>query len=222
MFNLFFHHQFYMDNFVKSNQQMEAECRDRVSRINARLSSPGYSRVMQLNPDGSYSFYRIYTADYLQYAQSDRKWVLYKVLYSLLLIAGAVLSVLIMLLPSGLNYVSYINALETLSLVPLLYLLYTMFYQISAPRRMEIRQYKLASKRMRVGALVYGLYLLIPLVAILAYVITNDCSLSSTDVFCIIGLLLDAVFTFLIFGLETKRHCISVQNILPDNVEIIE
>lgn len=222
MLNFLFNHQFYMESFVKSNQQMEAECRDRTSRISARLSSPGYSRVMRQNPDGSYSFYRTYTADYLQYAQSDRKWVLYKVLYSLLLVAGAVLSVLVMLSPSVLNYVPYIGALVTLSLLPLVYFLYTMLFQISAPRRMEIRQHKLASKRMRIGALVYGIYLIAPLAAMLAYAITNDFSLSSTDVFCIVGFLLDAIFIFLIFGLETKRHCISVQNILPDNVEIIE
>ena len=222
MFNLFFHHLFYKENFAKSHQQIVTEYHDRTSRINARLSSPGYSRVMVLNPDGSYSFYRTYTANYLQYAQSDRGWVLYKVLYSLFLVVGAVLSVFAMSRPSGLNYVSYIGALEVLSLIPLVYLLYTMFYQISALRRMEIRQHKLGSKYMRIGALIYGLYLLVPLVTMLVYVITNDFSLSSTDILCIVGFLTDAVLIFLIFGLETKRHCITIQNILPDNMQVIE
>jgi len=222
MFNFFFNHQFYKENFVKSHQQVVTEYRDRTSRISARLSSPGYSRVMQQNPDGTCSFYRTYTANYLQYAQSDRKWVLYKVLYSLLLIAGAVLSVLVMLSPSILNHVPYIGALVTLSLIPLVYLLYTALFQVSAPRRMEIRQHKLASSRMRIAALIYGLYLIAPLAAMFAYVISNDFSLSPTDIFCIVGFLLDAIFIFLIFCLETKRHCISVQNALPDNVEIIE
>ena len=221
MFNLFFNHQFYMENYAKSHQQVVAEHRDRTARINARLSAPGYSNVMVQNPDGSQSFYRAYTAYYLQYAQSDRGWVLYKVLYSMFLIVGAVLSVLVMLSPSALNMVPHIGALETLSLLPLLYLTYTMFYQISAPRRMEIRQHNLAFKRMRIAAFVYGLYLILPLAAMLVHVITNDFSLTLTDAFCIAGLLLDAILVFLMFGLEMKRRCISVQNILPDNMEII-
>lgn len=222
MFNLFFHHLFYKENFVKSHQQVVAEYHDRTSRINARLSSPGYARVMEVHPDGGKSFYRTYTADYLQYAQSDRGWVLYKVLYSLFLVVGAALSVFVMSRPCGLNYVPYIGALEVLSLIPLVYLLYTMFHQIFAPRRMEIHQHKLGAKCMKLGAFIYGLYLLVPLVTMLVYVITNDFSLSATDVFCIAGFLTDAVLIFLMLGLETKRHCISVPNILPNNVEIIE
>lgn len=222
MFNWLFSNQFYKENYVKSHQQVVTEYRDRTSRISAGLSAPGYSRVMVRNPDGSYSFDRTYTAYYLQYAQSDRGWVLYKVLYSMFLVVGAVLSVLAMMAHSALNMVPYIGALGTLSLLPLLYLVYTMFYQISAPRRMEIRQYNLAFKRMRIAALVYGLYLIVPLTAMLAYVITNDFSLSSTDVFCIAGLLLDAILIFLMFGLEIKRRCITVQNILPDNMEVID
>lgn len=221
MFNLLFNGQFYKENYVKSHQQVVTEYRDRTSRISAGLSAPGYSRVMVQNPDGSYSFRRAYTAHYLQYAQSDRGWVLYKVLYSLLFVVGAVLSVLAMMAHSALNMVPYIGALGTLSVLPLLYLAYTMFYQISAPRRMEIRQYNMAFKRMRIAALVYGLYLVVPLTAIFVYVITNDFVPSPTDVFCIAGLLLDAILIFLMFGLEINRRCIPVQNILPDNMEII-
>lgn len=217
-----FNHQFYKENFAKSHQQVVTEYRDRTARINARLSSPGYSRVMVQNPDGSQSFCRAYTACYLQYAQSDRGWALYKVLYSMFLVVGAVLSVLVMLAPSALNVVPYIGALVTLSLLPLVYLGYTMFYQVFAPRRMEIRQYNMAYKRMRIAAFVYGLYLIVTLAVMLVYVITNDFLLTPTDVFCIAGLLLDAILIFSTFGLEINRRCISVPNILPDNMEVIE
>ena len=222
MFNIFFNHQFHLDNYVKSYQQMEAECRDRRMRINARLSSPGYSRVVVQEPDGRSSFCRIYTANYLQYEQSDRGWILYKILYPLFLVIGAVLSVLAMSLPSVLNLVPHIGALGTLSLLPLVYLLYTMFHQVIAPRRMEIRQHTLGSKRMKIGALVYGLYLTLLLALMLVYVVKNVVSLSSTDFLCIGGFLTDAVLVFLMLGLEIKRHCISVPNILPANTEIIE
>lgn len=220
IFNILYQ-QSCLEIFAKGHRQLVAEQRDRASRVSSKLSVPGYARVLVQNPDGSDSIQRIYTAPYLQYQQSDRAWKLYKALYPLLLIAGVILLILSMLSPSVLNSVDHINALEVFPFFPLLYLIYTMFYQIFAPRRMEILSYKMASKRMRTAAFIYGLLLIAPLAAMAAYVITNEVSLSPADVFCMAGPLLNAVLAFLLFGLETKRRCIDIPNELPGNMEII-
>lgn len=199
---------------------MEQE--DRFARRQARLHTPGYSTVKVRGPDGGESIRRMYTADYLQYAQSDRAWKGYKALYALCLMFGALLPVLSMCTRSVLNAVVYVNALELLSGLALLYFICTMLYQICAPRRMKLHQHKKAVQRVKAGAFAYGLCLALLTAAMLLFVITNAFPVAPSDIFCMAGPLLGAALSFLTFGLETKRRCATVPNNLPDNVIFLD
>lgn len=214
--------QFNMETLAFSHSQLAEQQQTRARRIGSQIAAPGYSRVKVRNPDGSSSVKRMYTAAYLQYEQSGRAWALYKVLYLLLLISGVASAVLAMLSDSALNQVALIGLLEIFSFLPLLYLVYTMFYQLLAPRRMKIRQHQMASKRLKTGALAYGLFLVLILAVMLGCLIVNADSYSAADGLCAAGMLLASVLIFLMLGLEARRSCAAVHSELPDNVELID
>ncbi len=205
-----------------SYEVLSMEQEDRFARRQARLHTPGYATVKVLNPDGSESIQRMYTADYLQYTQSDRAWKRYKVLYALCLIFGVLLPVLSMCTHSALNLVLYVNALELLSGLAMLYFICTMLYQIFTPRLMQIHQHKKASQRVKAGAFAYGLCLALLTAAMLFFVAANAFPIVIWDVLCIAGPLLGAVLSFLTFGMETKRGYTTVANNLPDNVKFLD
>lgn len=205
-----------------SYEVLAMEQEERFARRQARLHTPGYSTVKVLNPDGSESIRRMYTADYLQYTQSDRAWKRYKALYALCLMFGVLLPVLSMFIRSVLNVVLYVNALELLSALAMLYFICTMLYQIFTPRLMKIHQHKKATQRVKTSAFAYGLCLALLTAAMLFFVIANAFPIAAWDVLCIAGSLLGAVLSFLTFGMETKRGYTTVANNLPDNVKFLD
>lgn len=225
MFNLFSstaHQQIALENFAKSHQQLAEEQNEQAARFSARLSLPGYSRVMIQNPDGSCSIRSIYTEDYLQYTQSDRAWALYKALYLLLAVASVTASFLAMLAPSALNVVSYVGLLEGCCLLSLAYFLYALAWQVFSPRRMELRHHKAALKHFRRAAPLYTLCLTALSAVMVIHTLANGLSPAAPDIFCMAGTLLAALLVFLIFGLEAARKHTVVPNKLPDNMEIID
>lgn len=200
--------------------QMVTEQDALSSKLISQLAKPGYSQVRISNPDGSYCVKRVYTSDYLQYQQSDQAWLLYKAVYLAAFILSIAMSAFVMMLLFSMGHIA-VGVLEILAHLFLLYLLCMMLCQISAPRRMKLRQYERGGKELKSLSIVYGLILTAVFAVILYAFLAGGGPVSNAELFCIVGQALSAILIFLIFGLEKSRSFIYVKNELPDNMEII-
>ena len=148
----------------------------------------GYSekKILAGNAAG-YKIERTYTAPYLAFTDDRRKWIGYKILYSVLCLASFALVVLAMFSRAIANYVSWVSVFAVLQIVAmLLLLLVPMLYYVTVPMKMRMGQFNISANRVgffsKPAAVLAGLYLLLSVVFYVVYRVTPG----AREIMCLI------------------------------------
>lgn len=129
----------------------------------------GYSerKVLARNVAG-YKIEREYTAPYLAFTNDRLKWIGYKVLYSVLYLVSAALTLLALVSRAWANYAAWVSVFAALEIVAMLLLLVPMLYYVTAPMKMRMGQFNISAKRVgflsKPTAVLAALYLLLSVI----------------------------------------------------------
>lgn len=205
----------YSERFWMRIQEYEKdEMRDRISHSTSYHSFfQGYSehRVRRRNGRG-YCIERIYTADYCKYRESDALWRFRKAYYLMVLAAAVTALIAGGVSCSELNRTKIIGIAQMLEWIPLAYLAYSMFFQLEAPRRMTIGDYKASSVKLKWGALIASVYLAGVFLVMAAVKLSGGSVFEGCDRTALLGEAVGAGLCFLIFRMEHRREIEWVKN----------
>lgn len=177
----------------------------------------GYSerKVLARNAAG-YRIERKYTAHYLAFTNHRRKWIGYKILYSVLYLASAALALLAMFSRSYANYTAWVSVFGVLQIVTLLLMLIPMLYYVAAPMKMRMGQFNISAKRVgflsKPATVLAALYLLTSAVWYMAYRVAPG----GRDVLCLVSQFFSAAAITTLCVIENRTRYRRIENEAAD------
>ena len=177
----------------------------------------GYSeqKVLAENAAG-YRIEREYTAHYLAFTDDRRKWIGHKVLYSILYLGSAALTLLAQFSRAYANYTAWVSVFGALQAVALLLLLIPVLYYVTAPMKMKMGRFNISAKRMsflsKPAAALAALYFLTGAVWYLIYRVTPG----ERDVLCLVSQFFSAAAITALCIIENRTKYRRIENEAAD------
>jgi hypothetical protein len=159
-----------------------------------------------------YKIEREYTAHYLAFTHDRRKWIGFKLLYSALYLASALLALLALSSRARANDAAWVSVFGALQLVALLMLLIPLLYYVTAPMDMKMGQFNISAKRVssfsKPASVLAALYFLVSVAWYAAY----RRAPGGRDVFCLLSQLLSAAAITALCVIENRTKYRRVEN----------
>lgn len=177
----------------------------------------GYSerKVLAENAAG-YRIEREYTARYLAFTDDRRKWIGYKILYSVLYLGSAALTLLAQFSRAYANYTAWVSVFGVLQMVMLLLLLIPVLYYVTAPMKMKLGRFNISAKRIdflsKPAAALAILYFLVGAVWYPAYRVTPG----GRDVLCLVSQFFSAAAVTALCAIEHRTKYRRIGNPAAD------
>lgn len=191
---------------------------ERRSRTHHSLSYhryfQGYSENKVLTDSSAvgYKIQREYTAHFLALTTNKKKWIKYKLLYTVLFLAFAAFDLLALFSGSRANDAAWTSVFGVLQILMALMLLIPLGNYITAPMYMKLGEYNISARRLknysRIAAVLAGLYLLLSVIWYLAmWTFPNG-----NDLLCLLYQVLSAGAILTLFMVENRVEYHKIPN----------
>lgn len=186
---------------------------DRVKRrLNAPGPADGCARYLVPGKDGKQVSCLVYTAPYRAYSGTGGKWRFLKLLYIILALVGFVSTVALMMQSGSLTSAAIVELAGVFALFMFLYFLYAVFFQIIAPRRMTLYQYRKGVRSFRNALIAVTVMTVLSLAAAVGYTLATRLVLWGGDATRMILTAVSAGCPVVMLLLEFTRKCPEVPN----------
>ncbi len=176
----------------------------------------GYTENVIYNKRGRKRIQRIYTEDYYKQDRTQIRWILNKALYALLYLFSAGSFAVSALADFTGNHMWYITLPEAFCVFFMARTGLTLVNYVFAPRKMTVGKYHEISSGLMKRIRMEIPFILLVLVGMAAYGLVNHCLEEATLISCMTGIIVSALFTGILIGIEKKLSYITEENIQRD------
>ena len=173
----------------------------------------GYAERRVPKPGGKgYKIERKYIGEYYRYDETDKMWIIKKVLYGIIFLAAVACIIVAGVLRSEINSFKVISAGQAVSVVVVLYMLYRLVLNLSAKRLMTIGNYEVSVPSLKKAALICAICCFTITLVMFLYKLIATKTLTGVDWLVLVLEALGGVLFLTIFIIERLRTFETVEN----------
>jgi hypothetical protein len=172
----------------------------------------GYSEQKRIGQKGGYHVDRLYTAEYLAFTSDKKKWLLNKLIYSLLYIVAFTLTIMSLSIKSACNEATYVTIPSVCQILTMVVMFIWVVNYAIAPMKMTLGIYATGPKRVKIFAGVAGCCGAVSLLAMVFYFLRHTGRIDSLCTKTLIFEALSVISMAVLYILEKTKKYESIEN----------